>query len=256
MAINRVVTIAFLVLIYSVLAFGSSQASLFLRQPSVDLFLSKGQVFEGGVILENVSDKALEVKAAFVDSLDKTGKPVKRSAAKMSKLSQDKFIIAPRSTKDLRFKVTVPENASGSYYSGLVYSYNYGKVKGPSDITLNVKMNLEEPFRFTVKNTEDPKLTVKDTKISYIDGVLSINAKVIDTGNTYFDVRPSIVIVNTEGKVEKTIKSDTFKAYPEEEYDLAFDNKVDLSRGDKNVIVAFDFGENKIETFTGKIQVK
>ena len=253
---KRFAKITVIALIYLGLTFQTSQASLFLRQPSVDLYLSKGQVFEGGVMLENNSDKPLEVKAALVDGLDKNGKPVKRSAVKMTKLLQEKFTIAPRSTKDLRFKVTVPENASGSYWSGLVYTYNYGQVKGPSDITLNVKMNLEEPFRFTVKNTEDPKLSVKDTKISYIEGVLSIDAKVVDTGNTYFDVRPSIIIVDADGKIEKTIKSDTFKAYPEEEYGLAFSNKVDLSRGKKNVIVAFDFGENKIETVSGKIQVK
>ena len=117
-------------------------------------------------------------------------------------------------------------------------------------------MNIEEPFRITVKNTEEPKLAVKDTKISYLDGTLNINARVVDCGNTYFDVRPSIMIVDAAGNVEKKIKSGTFKAYPEEEYGLAYSNKVDLSSGKKTVIVAFDFGEDKIETFTGNIQVK
>lgn len=254
--VKRLAAIAILALIYLGLAFQTSQASLFLRQPSVDLFLSKGQVFEGGVILENTSDQPLEVKAAFVDSLDKNGKPVKRSAEKISKLAESKFVIAPKATKDLKFKVTVPESATGSYWSGLMYTYNYGKVKGPSDITLNIKMNIEEPFRITIKNTEDPKLAVQDTNISYLDGTLNINVKVKDTGNTYFDVRPSIIIIDEAGKVEKKIKSSTFKAYPEEEYGLAYSNKVDLSSGKKTVIVAFDFGEDKIETFSGSIQVK
>ena len=254
--IKRLAAIAVFTTIYLGLAFGSSQASLFLRQPSVDLFLSKGQVFQGGVILENISDKTLEVKAAFVDGLDKNGKPGKRSAEKMAKLAESKFSIAPRSIKDLKFKVTVPENASGSYWSGLVYTYNYGRVKGPSDITLNVTMNIEEPFRVTVKNTEDPRLTVKDTSISYLDGTLNINAKVVDSGNTYFDVRPSIIVMNESGNVEKKIKSSTFKAYPDEEYGLAYSNKVELSSGKKTIIVAFDFGEDKIETFTGNVQVK
>ncbi|MFA5098560.1 MAG: hypothetical protein WC490_08095 [Candidatus Margulisiibacteriota bacterium] len=253
---KRFTEITVIALIYLGLAFQMSQASLFLRQPSVDLYLSKGQVFEGGVILDNTSDKELKVKAAVVDGLDKEGKPVKQSISKLAKLGQDEFTIPAGGSKDLKFKIEVPSNAQGSYWGGLVYTYHYGQVQGPDDITLNIKMNIEEPFRFTVKGTEVPAIALRDAKMVYNNGTLNIKVKAVNTGNVYYDVRPSILIIGKNGKIEKKIKSSTFKAYPQEEYPLEYNNEVILTRGAKDVILAFDYGEDKIETFSGKIQVK
>jgi len=247
---------AAIALIYLGLAFQTSQASLFLRQPSVDLYLSKGQVFEGGVVLDNTSDKELKVKASVVDGLDKEGKPVKQSISKLAKLGQEEFTIPAGGSKDLKFKIEVPSNAQGSYWGGLVYTYHYGQVKGPEDITLNIKMNIEEPFRFTVKGTEAPAIALKDVKMVYNNGTLNIKVKAVNTGNVYYDVRPSILIIGKNGKIEKKIKSSTFKAYPGEEYPLEYNNEVVFARGAKDVILAFDYGEDKIETVSGKIQVK
>lgn len=219
--------------------FGTANASLMLRQPSVKLFLAQGQTFSGGIILENVSDKPLEVKTGFADSLDKGGKPVKNACAKWINLADENFVIPAKGMKDLRFTVSVPKDAKGGYWTGLVYTYNYGKIKGPEDITMNVKMNLEEPIEITVSDTIERKLTIENLDVTSFAGSVEVKVSLKNTGNTFMQVTPKFIIADSTGKVVKTIRSGSFKTYPEREYDMKGGET--LEKGRYSLIAMFDF---------------
>ncbi|MCX5749659.1 MAG: hypothetical protein NTZ10_05400 [Candidatus Saganbacteria bacterium] len=224
------------------------QSALLLRQPSIELYLEKGQVFNGGVILENTSDSAIDVTAGMVNSLDKDGKPAKYSCSKWTKIEEEKFSIPPKSIKDLRFRTAVPQDAKGGYSSGLLYSYRTSTVQGPSDITLNINMNIEMPFRVSVKGTADHAMSVKSFDAKCSSEVLTISSKVKNTGNTFQDVRATFLVLGPDGKLLDTLKAGSFMTYPDEEYNIDYSGKTDLPKGNVKMLGLFDYGADKIKT--------
>lgn len=245
--IYRLISIAATAAAVFCVILSTAHASLMLRQPSVKLFLRQGQVFSGGIILENVSDKPLEVNAGFADALDKNGKPIKHACSSWISLSDEKFVIPPKSIKDLRFTVSVPKDARGGFWTGLVYSYRYGTVKGPDDITLNVKMHLEEPIEITVSDTIEKRFAIEKLEAVQLSGSVEVSAALKNTGNTFVQVTPRFIIANSEGKVIKNIRSGSFKSYPGGEYDMKGREKLERGRYSVIAIVDYEADEPVIE---------
>jgi|GEM_PF-2571908 len=223
----------------------AADAALMLRQPSVQLFLKQGQEFSGGIILENVSGAPVTVKTDFADMLDKDGKPVKHACSKWIKLAESEFVIPAKSIKDLRFTAIVPKDARGGYWTGLVYSYYSGKVKGPDDITLNIRMNIEEPIEITVMDTAEKKLSSEKLDVSISTEALSIRSTLKNAGNIFMKVNPEYLLVNSEGRVIKALKTSSFKTYPGEKYSMEGTEKIDLPKGRYSLIAIFGYEEQE-----------
>ena len=235
---------------------GVSSASLMLRQPSVDLSLNSGAAFSGGIILENVSSQPLNVKVRMADSADKDGKTITRACSTWIKLSEENFTLPANSIKDLRFTADIPKEAQGGYWTALVYTYDYGKVKGPSGMDVNIKMNIEEPFRIMINGTLKKNLVAEKTEALYNSGTIEVSSKVKNIGNTFEDVNPTALIVDKDGKVVRTINSHTIKAYPGEEYDIDLRGTLDAPQGKYKVISIFEYGGDKVLTVEKSLAVK
>lgn len=250
MGIFRRIEIRFIILIAAaILIAGTADANLMLRQPSLKLLLKQGQAFNAGIVLENVSDKPLKVKAEFVDTLDKDGKAVKRSCSKWMNLVESEFVIAPNSVKDLRLDLKVPQNASGGYWTAIVYSYSKGQVKGPEDMTFNIKMHVEMPVNIQIADTVKNDLYFEKTSINYSpEKVLSIKSNVKNTGNSFTEAKLLTVIFDPKGNVVERLSSEKFKIYPDEEKELSYSKALDLPKGGYKAVFMLDFEGGTLKT--------
>lgn len=242
--------------IFGFLFSGISHANLVLREPSLKLFLSGGQNFNGRIILENNGSEPLLVSAESVSSFDKAGRPEKRSSSKWIKLEESEFVIPPKSIKDLKFVASVPVDAKGGFWSGIMYSYYAGSAKGPEGITLNFKMHIEEPVYVTVLNTLEKKLSVISLDAVYRDGNLSISSIIKNTGNIFEEINAIFLIEDSEGNIIDSIKNDRLRTYPGEEYNINIERKIDLKNRKTKIIGIFEFEDKNVKTAGKEIIIK
>jgi hypothetical protein len=113
---------------------GVSSASLMLRKPSIDIFAGQGDISYGEVILDNVSDKPLHIKASFAGDTD---------CSSWVRLESEEFVIPAGSSRSLKIIADVPYDVSGDHSTAVVYSYQAGQMQGPDDLILNIKMHIE-----------------------------------------------------------------------------------------------------------------
>jgi len=228
---------------------GTAHASLMFRQPSLKLMLKQGQSFNGGIVLENVSDKPLKVKAEFVDTIDKDGKAVPRSCSKWIELPESDFVIPPNSIKDLRVNIKVPKNVSGGYWTAIVYSYYNGQMKGPEDMTFNIKMHIEMPVEIQISDTIKNDLSADDIEIACSpEKTLTIKAKVKNTGNSFAEAKLMSMVLGSDGKVADKFISEKFKTYPGDEKELAYNKKIELKSGVYKAVFMLDFDGGELKT--------
>jgi hypothetical protein len=236
---------------------GIAGASLQLRQPSLKLMLDKGQVFYGGIVLENVSGKDLTVKAEAVPALESDGKPSVRSCSDWMLLEDGSFILPAGGIKDLRFKISVPQKAEGGYYSSIVYSYHAGQMQGPDDMTFNIKMHIEMPVNIQISGTVKNDISIKDLGVSYNDNrMVEIASTVVNTGNSFTDVKASYLILSPDGSVVQVFSSGNIKLYPGDERQIPYIGQAKLEKGENTMIGIFDFGGESPMSAQKKLLVK
>lgn len=240
-----------------ILIAGTVNADLMLRQPSLKLTLNKGEVFQGGIVLENVSDKPLSVKAGLADAFDKDGKPASRSCAKWMSLEDESFVIPAGGIKDLRFRIAVPQDVEGGYYSSIMYSYDKGQVQGPEDITLNIKMHIEMPVNIQISGTVKNDISVKELKGECSkDGKIKIVSKVVNTGNSFTDVKATFLVMGPGTSVSKVFSSSNIKMYPGDEKEISYDGTAKPGHRAGAIIGVFDFGGEDPKYVQKKLAVK
>lgn len=250
------IALIFAFIINAVLFGISSYANLMLRQPSLTLFLKQGQNFNGGIILENTLDQDLNVSVQSVDSFDNSGKPQKRSSGTMIKLAEKEFIIPPKGIYDLRYSLKVPKNGEGEYWSSIIYSYNAGSIKGPEDMTVNFRMHVEEPVYVKVINTEKRDLLIETFEAIYSESKnIDIKSKIKNTGNIIEEVKASFLILDLQGKILASFKSNMLRAYPGQEYDMNLNKEITLEKGMIKIIGSYDFGGENIKTVEKEIMI-
>lgn len=227
----------------------TANANLMFRQPSLKLTLKQGQSFNGGIVLENVSDRPLKVKAEFVDTIDKDGKTVKRACSKWMSLAESDFVIPPNSVKDVRINVEVPKDASGGYWTAIVYSYQQGQMKGPEDVTFNIKMHIEMPVNIQISDTVKNDLSASDIRLAYSpEKSLTIKAKIKNTGNSFTEAKMLSVLFGPDGKVADKFNSEKFKIYPDEEKEISYEKKPELKKGRYKAVFMLDFDGGPLKT--------
>ncbi len=244
-------------LLVFVMVSGIAQADLILRQPSLTLMLEKGQVFNGGIVLENVSGRDLSVKVEPVPALDSGGNPAARSCSDWMLLEDSSFVIPAGGIKDLRFRAAVPENAEGGYYSSIVYSYHAGQMQGPDDMTFNIRMHIEMPVNIQISGTVKNDISVKDLSISYNDNkTVEITSTVVNTGNSFTDVKASYLILSPDRSVARAFSSGNIKMYPGDERQIPYTGQDVLKKGENTVVAVFDFGGESPKSVQKKLLVK
>jgi len=232
-----------------VLIAGSAHASLMLRQPSLKLTLKQGQSFDGGIVLENISGKPLKVKAEFVDTIGKDGKAVPRSCSKWMDIADNEFVMPPHSIKDLRVNIRVPKGVSGGYWTAIVYSYYDGQMKGPEDMTFNIKMHIEMPVNIQIADTVKNDISADDIELACsADKTLTAKATVKNTGNSFTETKLMLVVFGPDGKASEKFNSREFKIYPDEEKTVSYSKKVELKKGTYKAVFMLAFGDEGLKT--------
>ncbi len=247
--------VALIFLAMSVLLTEALNASLLIRQPSLELLLNKGEHLNAGIVLENLSNQPLTVKAGFADILDKQGNPNKRTCSKWIKLSEENFVIPPNSIKDLRLDISVPNNADGGYWTGLVFSYSNGQFKGPEDMTFNVMMHIEMPVSILIADTIKNNIEISslDSKYDSTKKILNIHYIAKNTGNSFYELKPNYILLNQSSQISGVYSGQKFKIYPDEEKEISFQAETGKLTKGTYLIAVYDIGSGNPKVLRKKI---
>jgi len=145
---------------FSIICLGVFNQAQAIDMPRIDkskirLWLKPGQAESGEIILENITDEAMSIRAYPQDWFYSSGDGSKefvpsgatsRSCASWVSFSPTDFILAAFSRQKVRYNVKVPAEAgSGGYYSVLFFENMIGKVP-ELDFKQAVGLNLTVRF--------------------------------------------------------------------------------------------------------------
>lgn len=235
---------------------GISFAGLMLMQPSVKLFLKQGEKHSGGIILQNISDQPLKINAEFADELDKDMKPVDRACAKWVKLDESEFTIPANGFKDLRYTVDVPLDVKGGYWTGLVYSYDAGKMPSPGQLDMDIKMHIEEPINISIMDTVNNDFLLTSFEANYSGDLINISAKMNNTGNCFEEITSYFLVYDASGRLAASLKYPAVKIYPDKDKVINVSSKTKLDSGKYRVVCLFDYSYDKLKVEEKGLEVK
>ena len=231
-------------------------ANLMLMHPSVKLFLKNGEKFSGGIILQNTASVPLKINAVLADTLDKDMKPIARACAGWIELEETDFVIPANGFKELKYKLTVPDNARGGYWTAIVYSYDAGKMAAPGNMNVGIRMHIESPINISIMDSIEDDIKASSIMPSYEDGQVKISATIKDTGNTFEDITSYFMVYNGSGKQVLSLKCPATKIYPDNEKAIEVTSATKLASGSYKVICLFDYGYGKLKTEEKALIVK
>lgn len=218
------------------------------QELSLNLFGSKGFPNQDLIIYPT------DLFMSRTGALSFEGRESKISAVKWIKMETSKLSVLENQTKEVKFTISIPSNASpGEYYAVIMVepenSLEFRDKKDP--IKLNMKTRiavvvvLEVPGRTFLKKGE-----VYEVKVAETDTVIKIISSFKNSGNIHLDVLADATIKSADGKTsfgkfELTAPSSAQKAafvFPDAIRDFEGSLKRQLPAGEYLADVSYDYG--------------
>jgi hypothetical protein len=172
-----------------------------------------------------------------------------RSNASWIKLATHREIINPGETSEAYLTIHVPKDESlkGSYWSVLLIE--------PSD-PVQTLAKLEQGFQLNVKvryafhvvtnvGTAIPSLKISKKGIEQIDGKKIFFVDASNTSNLFLNPKMTVKLLNSQGKLEKTLESQTERLYPGSSARFLA-NGEGLPLGKYTAFLLFDNGDGRL----------
>lgn len=165
------------------------------------------------------------------------------------KLGSFRETINPGEKKDIHVTLQVPDQKelNGSYWSVLLIE--------PSD-PLHTLATSDTGFQLQVKvryayhivtnvGKEKPSLKVIGKGFSDIEARQLFTVDVLNNGNLFLNPKMTVKILNKEGKIEKTLETQTERLYPSSSSRFAVET-ADVKPGTYQAFLLFDNGDGRI----------
>lgn len=172
-----------------------------------------------------------------------------RSNARWISLGTHREIVKPGQSKEVYLTINAPKEASlnGSYWSVLLIE--------PSDPLQTLKES-EHGFQLQVKvryayhivthiGQGTPSLKIVKKGIEQLDGKKYFAVDVENTGNLFLNPKMTIKLFSKQGKLEKTMETETNRLYPGSSSRYISDAQ-NLSVGNYTAFLLLDNGDGKI----------
>lgn len=181
----------------------------------------------------------------FFEEIDKQ----LRSNARWITLSSHREIVNPRQNKEIYLTINAPQDPTltGSYWSVLMIE--------PSDPLQTLKES-EHGFQLQVKvryayhivthiGQGSPSLKIVKKGIEQLEGKNYFAVDVENTGNVFLNPKMTIKLFNKQGKLEKTMNTDTDRLYPGSSSRYLADAQ-GIPSGNYTAFLLLDNGDGKI----------
>lgn len=235
----------------------SQAATIRINAPKIELELAPGETYTGEILAENPDEGEVETRLYLEDwvyadngSGEKNFTPASSTPLSASgwinfNPSKEKLPAFGRMT--VRYTITVPPDAKGSYYSVLFFETILGNAKDEEGVNVLVAGRIGALFLVQVKGTVNRDGVIKNIVMRNPEGnkPLEIDTTFQNTGNTDITLGGNFLIMDTEGKVLG--RGDINKVYTLAGMEATRTTQWigRLSPGSYQVLLTYDLGKGK-----------
>jgi hypothetical protein len=172
-----------------------------------------------------------------------------RSNASWISLGSHREIVNPGERKEIYFTIKVPpdQNMTGSYWSVLLIEPSDPlHTMAESEHGLQLQVKIRYAFHIvTDVGTSKPALKVVKKEIEQLDGKNYFAVDVENTGNLFLNPKLTIKLFTKQGKLEKTMETQTERLYPGSSARFFADSQ-GVSAGKYTAFLLLDNADGKI----------
>lgn len=224
--------------------------SLSIDPPHLNLDVSAGQSTSGIVRVENLGEENLKVEVFTEDWLyspdgSKNFYPAgstKLSCSKWIKLDPTSFELAPKSFKEVRYALKVPDGVSGGHYGVIFFKAGLGKgmLEGQM-VTLAGRIGTivyQSSGQIIKKGSIVNASITKDKKTN--EQFIALSFK--NEGNVNLLAKGKIIILDKSGKTVDTVQVDNLNTLPGDVMTKKIKYEKELSQGMYTLDIELDYG--------------
>lgn len=248
------------------IAAGATAFSLNVDPSSLLLSAGPNESVSGTIILDNKGDEEITVRAYAEDwtfmpdrskSFRKPGS-VKNSCSKWLTLYPGNFKLAAGESKQVKYTLTVPQDASGGYYSVIFFETQKDDPETMKTANVIIAGRIGTIVYLDTKGNSEKKISASDFNISRsVPGKpMYFKVKVKNEGNTFAAPSGNIIIVDDLTNLLARI--DISKQYILQGESLVLEQKwiSNLAAGQYDVILTLDYGGENPVSLKKRITVK
>ncbi|MFC1514879.1 hypothetical protein ACFL5X_03160 [Candidatus Omnitrophota bacterium] len=243
---NKYIRFAAFFLVFVLIGTGTLRATtLRIDSPKVKLKVSPGQTVSGAIVVENLSDIAVPIRAYFEDfkyisPFDGSKEFLPQASTSFScapwiSFSPQEFTLRPLEKRQVYYSINVPEEASGGYYSVLFFESALGPGRDEEGRAVSVIGRIGSLF---FVETQD---SIKAADISGINASLrDLHGTIANTGTTIIIVKPVFYIMDQAGLVVDRGKPPELFLNPGDQTNFSIGLSSDLAQGRYIAVLTFD----------------
>lgn len=236
------------VFMFALSIYSFAYAQIRPNKSEVRLQINPGEKITDSIIVENISDKEILVKAYFEDLLYpapftgiKDTKPLGTttySCGKWVTVIPREVLIPVKGKQELSYTINVPKNVKGGYYGVLFLE----KAKDVAATGVSVGLTIRVGCSFFLE-TKDKINTAKLEDI-VIDSV-SFNGNLINTGNALLVSQGTYYVLDGKGVVVDRGNIEKYFLFPKDKAAFTAKFAKSIPQGNSTLVISFELGEGK-----------
>jgi hypothetical protein len=177
--------------------------SMNIDPPSIKLIIKAGDTKTGDIMIQNLGSTTIDLKAYTEDwvyAKDGTKSFMKKGSSVYScsswiKLDAEKFTLKPKEAKKVTYVITTPKNTSGGHVS-VIFFENQIDVKSGIGVSGRIgSIVYVDTEGDTKRDMETKDLVITASKEGF---PVTINASMLNKGNTYLTINPKIKVMKDD----------------------------------------------------------
>ena len=241
----------------------SAEAStLRINQPKIRLSIPPGGTQTGVVEVDNTSGDTLKAKAYLEDWIyappgDGTKKfsppgQVPFSASQWISFSPAEFTIMPYGRQVVNYRIKVPEEAKGGYYSVLFFESSFGEKEAQEGVGMNLVVRIGSLFYIEAEGTVTRDAQISNVSVKRSGKSLEIKADLKNTGNMDITGAGTFHIMDAQGIVMARGEFNKIYTLPKDSAQLISLTRETIPKGTYDLILTIDLGKAREELNLGR----
>ncbi len=244
-------------ILFLLTSISSEAATIRLSSPKIELELAPGESYSGEIYAENPAEEEVKTKIYLEDWVylpggigEKKFTPAGTtplSASKWIAFSPSQDTIKPFGRLTARYKITVPSDAKGAYYSALFFETSVGTVKDDEGVNVLVAARIGALFFIEIKGTVNRTGSIKSVEIEPPHGnkPMEISTTFENSGNVDIALGGKFLIMDSDGKVQGRGDLKKIYTYPGGTESGKTQWVGRLSKGSYQLLLTYDLGKGK-----------
>lgn len=240
-----------------VFAVQAEAATIRISTPKIELELAPGETYSGELIAENPADEEVKAKIYLEDWVytaggtgEKKFTPVASTPLSCSKwvtFTPTQETIPPFGRITVRYTVTVPPSAQGTYYSVLFIETLLGNTVDEEGVNVLVAGRIGALFFVQVKGTTERNGRIKSIQLNAPQGnkPMEVATTFENTGNVDITLGGNFLIMDESGKIQGRGDLNKIYTFPGSTESGKTQWVGRLPKGSYQILLTYDLGKGK-----------